>query len=232
VVVPGFRISKWCLAAMLLVALAATANAFPVFYTAPQVFDTGLQRTNRTVTNLVFDKFDPSLGILTDVHIKLDAYGEVGYSITDLGGTGLEFQMMADVTVQIADPLGGPPLALTVPNVSDIARSVGPFGTYGSPGWPARTLTGTNSTGDLVYTDAAILTLFGGPGLISLPTWASIAYSMNADNDNSNSITSRYIGKGTVYYSYTVPVPEPATATLLLGGVACLLIGAIRRRKA
>ena len=110
------------------------------------------------------------------------------------------------------------------------------FGTYSTPGFTnvpiVRSLTGTNSTADIVYTAPSILTLFQGPGTINLPVSGSIRWNFEADGDAQTGISSRYIGTATLFYDYTpadTPTPEPGTFALLLGGLGLLGVGILRR---
>lgn len=224
-----------CRALLIALFLIATANA-TTLYTAPQTFDTGLKATTGQFTNLTFAEFDPTLGTLTSVHIQLAGYAEAGYTFTDLSGDTNNFQFTGIVTVRLANPTDpSSPLAVAIPALSDIPRSVAAFGTYSTPGFNnipiVRSLTGTNSTSELVYTAPSILTLFQGPGSINLRTSGSISWNFAANGDASTAISSRYIGTATVFYDYTpnTPTPEPGTYALLLGGVGLFGIGLLRR---
>ena len=217
--------------------LIATANA-TTLYTAPQTFDTGLKRTsNVQFTNLTFAEFDPTLGTLTSVHLQLAGYAEAGYSYLDLSGDTNHFQFTASVTVKLANPSDpSSPLAIIIPTLSDSPRAVAALGTYSTPGFTnvpiVRSLTGTNSTADIVYTAPSILTLFQGPGTINLPVSGSIRWNFEADGDAQTGISSRYIGTATLFYDYTpadTPTPEPGTFALLLGGLGLLGVGILRR---
>jgi hypothetical protein len=216
--------------------MVAAGNATTI-YTAPQIFDTGLKTTTGAITNLTFAMFDPSLGALTDVYIQLDGYAEAGYQFTDLSGATNDFQFIGDVTVTLANPLDpAHPLAVTIPALSDVPRSVVASGTYSSPGFTnipiIRSLTANNSTGTIDFTASSVLAMFQGPGTINLPASGSISWNFHANGDAQTGVSSRYIGSATLYYGYTPlsDLPEPGTYGLLLGGLGALGALAMRRR--
>lgn len=230
---------KLLVAAAVCVLSAANASA-AISYTAWQTDSTGVRRTGGAGdTNLTFNQFDATLGTLHNVEFKLDGTAWATYSYTDLSGSTNNFQFLASETIKIADPTNSAnSLAVAIPNMGDIARTVAGFGNYSVPGYPDPILglTGTNSssvTCDGACLTSALATYFTGSGTVDLLASGAIANNTTSDNDNNNSVISRWQGDLAVRYSYEaapVAVPEPASLALVGLGIAGIALS--RRRRA
>jgi len=218
--------------------LLASPSWATTFFTPVQTQSLNLLDTDQSLHSLVFNKFNPSLGTLTDLHIAISANAYATYLFQNLTNSTAHIHFQSDVTVHLENPIDpNTPLVVTIPNVSDIIRTVGSFASYTSPGWPGNyadpnVLTGSNSNFADYYApaDAAILALFNGNGQISLDVEGEIDWSVNADRNGLSGVLSAYSPTVQIYYSYDVTdVPEPASLAFV--GAGLLGLGFARRRK-
>lgn len=223
---------------ILLPSLLAVAASAATIYTPVQTVASGYRDTNGLTSSLNIGQFDGSLGTLTEVIITLAGDARGAYSYTNLATSAQSFTFQANVTVTLGSPVGGSPLAVTIPQLSDSQRTVGASGsgtaTYSTPSFPTLTLSGANSVGPTTFTNPSILAAFTGNSVVALPLMGKITWDWNGTGNASTTVLSDYQGTVTVQYGYVVgdETPEPSTYAFMLGGFGLLGAGLIRRRKA
>jgi hypothetical protein len=207
--------------------LATTSAMATTLLTSIQTNTTSASQTNDSTSTLGFTKFDPSLGTLTSVHVTIGGFEETGYTVTDQSNSSNNYTFTNAVVVSLK--VGSITLAQALPTVS-ASGSLTAGGTQTSPGYPARNLTNTAGSGDMVYTDAATLLLFNGPGSINLISSAHSNNAFSADGDVANQVSTRYVGTATLQYDYTQTSTTPEPMTLTLMGSALVGIGLLRKK--
>jgi hypothetical protein len=214
-----------------LLVLAAALVAVPAVYgdttSGPFTTTTPISYTLTDWTgSLSFAKFDSSLGALTEVDMTINGAMRTVLTVTNNSPQGSSGTAKTELQMSVQDPGANftpPQLDFFSPN---FVFNLGPNGSVTSG-----TLTKTASDTQ-VYTTAAILSEFNGPGTIVCPastftqTW--IAY--NGGNADAVQVTDGSL-TGTVTYHYN-PVPEPGTLGLLLAGAACLVAFGWQKRRA
>lgn len=237
-----FTKTKIACAVLAVAASAFSVESFAVIqYTPWQSATTGTRQTgNSGDINLSFSQYDPAVwgAPLHNVEISLTANGYATYEYEDISGNTNNFQFIGDITVNVANPVAVGNLVVTIPNLTDIPRSVGPNGLFQYAGFPNPLLglTGTDSDGPIEYSGLsltpALAAYFTGAGSVNLLAEGDIAFNFNGNNDASNTVLSRWDGEVQVRYSYDVPsnVPEPVSLSLI--GVGLAGLGFARRRKA
>jgi hypothetical protein len=228
------------IAGLLAGGLALNASA-AIQYTPWQAQDTGLQGTTGAVTTLTFDQYnaaDYGGSALHNVELMLDGVGYVTYQYLDASNADNTFTFIADITITVDDPTSADDLIVTIPEVTDIERTVGPLGTYTAPGYgPPQdfdsALQATDSAA-ATYVGAtltpALVALFAGTGTVDLDTSATIANLTVSSGDNDTFLRSRYSGTVSVRYSYQ-PAETPEPSTMLLFGAGLAGAGALARRR-
>ncbi|MFO0949998.1 MAG: PEP-CTERM sorting domain-containing protein [Isosphaeraceae bacterium] len=224
----------------LLTARAPEAAAAPVTATSSQTLTIGPLPTDwqtatasrparpTSITPLLFDKFDPSLGDLLSVTIS--AKGTFQHQVS------MTFVSPSTITVTAEGNRG----IVTLPDGSHQLTIMAPDDpvtqTYNGPTFPKTiqpaptTVNGT--AGPLVLTSPADLAMFKAVATgekIDLPANAAARSSFFSDSGNgSGSVTTRAAVEVTVTYEYAVPEPS----TFAAFGVVALTLVAVRRRRA
>jgi len=264
--VRAIGLGLFCLAVLFLGESKAIAAVNPIVTTPDQVHG-----INPTVPNwspstpsllgqnpLVFDKFDPSLGQLQSVNVK------VTYTTTE--SVSMNFTTAATITLRSAStqaPNQGTTIMVNGPdpnvNLATISAPVFTYTkTYGGPGQtlpqsfsndptkfqpgspffltpdgqPGNTNSIFNTNQNLSITDPNMLALFTGTGTFGLPVFANggTSFSTSSGNGSGRIVT---LASVSVALSYTYVVPEPSSVALLgLGGVGIVVAGGLRRRRA
>ncbi len=170
-------------------------------------------------STLEFPKFDPALGTLVSVQLKIDAACDTVLSITNNSAKTSKGWAVSEVMITVQDAgnnLVDPAVDLMTPmyNFTLAAGGSVTSGTLHAAG-----------TSDDLYVAPAVLAAFTGTGTIPLTastqTFTILAY--NGGNTSATQTTSASAG-GTVIYEYQVP--EPITLSLLALGLPFL-----RRRR-
>lgn len=256
----------FCLAVLFLGGSSAIADVLPIVSTPVQV-----ESIRPTIPNwdqntpslagqnpMVFDQFDPNLGQLQSVNLK------IGFSTTEL--VNMKFTTAATMILRSSSqqsPNQGTSISLNGPGPGSLLATLSApvltyTRTYGTAGqlFPrdfsndqARFQPGSqffltpdgqpnnfggrfDETRDLAITDPRLLSLFTGTGTVGLPVSATggTFFSTSSGNGAGSILTFASV---TVALSYTYAVPEPSSVALLgLGGIGIVLAGGLRRRRA
>jgi hypothetical protein len=184
-----------------------------------------LQSTN-FMTSVTLPKFDPSLGTLDKVTLKLSGHveGMAQFESLDADPATVEMELAAEIKLQRPDLstlVITLPLVMTTDNVTAFDGMIDFGGTSGKS-YPLLTADDMNSVMTMSMMDLA---LFTGPGNIMLPVMATGASTGSGAGNLLLQFSTSASANVMVTYDYTVP--EPATASLLgLGAFA-----AVRRRR-
>ena len=210
--------------------------------TTPQTLSVTLRPTDYA-TNLVFNKFDVSLGTLTEVEFTLTGHisGSAAFENTAHAGATVNMQLRADIS--LARPVGSQiDLASVVASTTD---QTGAFdGTIDFAGTSGKTYSNLSAdqTKSVTLSSNSDVSLFQGPGTISLGFSAIGQSSATGLGNLVTKFTSSASANATLIYLYTrlgnpvgqgggqgAQVPEPSSIALTaIGGLAILL--ATRRR--
>jgi len=184
-----------------------------------------LQSTN-FMTSVTLPKFDPSLGTLDKVTLKLAGHveGMAQFESLDADPATVDMELAAEIKLQRPDLstlVITLPLVMTTDNVTAFDGMIDFGGTSGKS-YPLLTADDMNSVMTMSMMDLA---LFTGPGNIMLPVMATGASTGSGAGNLLLQFSTSASANVMVTYDYTVP--EPATAGLLgLGALA-----SVRRRR-
>lgn len=197
----------------------------------------GLTNTNVS-TNLVFDKFDPTLGALSQIIFNLNGHveGTASYEYTSANPSTTPITLTLRASISLTRPDGSNILA-SIPLASRIASDVPAFdGVLDFSGTSGRTF--TDLTGDtqesIISRSAVDLATFTGPGTISLAISAiGNSISTGSGNYSTRFTTMASASVGVTYvFRARQDVPEPASLVLIsCGGVGLLLARRAHRRR-
>lgn len=193
----------------------SAANADIIMFT-----DTvALQPTN-FMSSVTLPKFDPNLGTLDKVTVKLTGHveGMAQFESLDADAAMVTMELAAEVKLQRPDMstlVVTLPLIMTLDNVTAFDGVIDFGGTSGKS-YPLLTADDTNMFSTMSMMDLA---LFTGPGNIMLPVMATGASTGSGAGNLLLQFSTNASANVMVTYDYTVP--EPATAGLLsLGAFA------------
>ena len=230
--------SKFVLGAVALLGAASVGHAasesFSISFPGPG--NTQYQITN-WATTLAVSKFDPSLGVLQSIDYSLTGRvtGTVGFENRDAQAATIKTDLRANVVLTRPD---ASQLVATLPDASNTTMVSAYDGTNDDGGASGRTFAAGPAadtetfTGDTMPSDFTLFTgTRGAPGTISLPVSASANSSATGAGNISSDFTTMAGADLTVTYNY-LPVPEPGTVALTLGGLGALLgVQRLRRRR-
>jgi hypothetical protein len=217
--------------------LAATPGSATADQTVPQSQSVALQSTD-WASNLVFNKFDSTLGTLTGVEFTLTGHlqGTAAYENTAYADATVNLLLRAVIT------LGSTPTTAitTVTLVSATTDHAGPFdGTIDFAGTSGKTYgaLSADKSVSVVLSDAASLALFTGTGSILLPISAIGTSAASGLGNLLTRFSTSASSSATLVYDYAPPtnpsgqdVPEPTSLVLAACGGLGLLVLSRRRR--
>jgi hypothetical protein len=218
-----FTRTAWCcllaLILTLVVSSVVSANTSGPFTTTTPKAST---KTDWTA-GLAFPKFNSALGTLLSVELKITAAYDTVLTITNNASSASNGWAKTELVVNVEDAgsnLVYPVLDMLTPQYN-FSLAPGQFVTTGN--------IHKSGSSDNIYTSAAVLAAFNGPGTITLNadtmTFAVISYT----GGNTDAVQSTYASAtGTVTYEYAVPEPS---GLLVLGPAFLGMLGMIRRRR-
>ncbi len=214
------------LALAITAALAATFGASANAVTTTSIsFDTSTPVT-LTLTdwnsNLLFHKFDTSLGTLVSVTLDFSSSLQTVLTVTNSSSSASSGTAQTELQVTIQDASNG----LNAPQM-DVLSNAYSYSLDPNENVQSGTLTKTGSSHD-VYSSSIILAEFSGTGNISLPVGTFTQTLLaNTGGNTAAAQTTSASATGTVTYTY-IPVPEPSTALLGLCGLG--MVAGFKRR--
>lgn len=213
-----------------LICIPTLASATTISYpTTTPVASTTLTDWEHT---LAFQKFDASLGTLTQVELYLSSGMDTIITVTNNSPSSSSGHAKTEVFLSVQDSGG---LILDAPQIDkpfpgglgfsySLAAYPGPGNSTISP------LYSVSASSDSFYTDAPLLAEFTGSGNILLNansnTYSVISYTGGVAE--ASQVTHAGLD-GTVTYTYT-PAPIPVPSTVLLLGSGLVGLGLLRRR--
>lgn len=206
----------WMLAAMATCAMAASISyttSTPVPYS-----------TTDWTSNLLFQKFNPSIGALYQVDITINAAIKTTLTITNDAASSSTGYAKTEMVVTVTDPLA---LVSIAPDLLSPA-----FNYNLAPGQQVVSGLLTKSGSDMgSWTDAAVLAEFTGAGDISMlaGTYTQTLLANTGGNTAASQVTQA-MATGTVTYYYNEIVPEPTSLSILGSALLGTLAFARRRR--
>jgi hypothetical protein len=218
---------RWILGLVIL-AVPAAADAASISYTD----SISLATTNWT-DSVSIQKFDPSLGTLTNVEIELigSVLGTARAESLDAQAAQITLNLAATITLTRPDMSV---LAVALPVSASVFNATAYDGVIDFGGTSGITLPGlTSSDSDTIISPppASDLALFTGVGTILLPVMANGSSSASgAGNLITQFNTQASASVKVTYYYDAAVVPEPASVAMAAMGVIGVGGLALRRR--
>jgi hypothetical protein len=221
---------RLCRIAIVCVALVGLAVSLVKADTLTYNYSITLQSVGWT-EDMIIPKFDPTLGTLNSITFTLQGTvtGDAKFESRDKDPSTVTMDLAAKIELQRPNNstlVQIIPLAATSDNVTAYDGTTDFGGTSG------KTYTGLSAT----QTDSSVspppagdLTLFTGPGNITLKVKARSASDASGPGNLVTQFSTNAGALATVVYDYT-PVPEPTGMIAMLAGFGGL-VGFIRRRR-
>lgn len=181
--------------------------------------------------NLVFNKFDPSQGTLTEVDFSLtgNVVGSAQFENTSGASATIKMQLRADLKLVRPD---NSVIITTIP-IANTSDTVGAYdGVTDFAGSSGRSYTNLSAslTNTGFTTTGSDLALFAGPGTVTLPLSATGTSFASGAGSLVAVFNTQAAGSATITYTFT-PVPEPSSLFLTAMGGGAVLVGLFRHRK-
>lgn len=209
------------IAAALAATFGASANAATVSFDTSTPVTLTLTDWN---SNLLFQKFDTSLGTLVSVTLDFSTTLQTVLTVTNSSTNASAGTAQTELQITVQDAS----LGLHTPEI-DLLSSTFSYNLNQGDSVTSGTLSKDGSSHD-VYTLSTILAEFSGTGNISLPvsTFTQTLLANTGGNTAADQTTQASV-TGTVTYNY-IPVPEPSAALLSLCGLG--MVAGFKRKRA
>jgi hypothetical protein len=209
------------------------AQASPVT-TTQEVSSGVISNIKGTSGALDFAQFNSSLGTLLSVEVLLYSDLNSSFAVENKGGRATTFVLSSKSKVSL-NAGGLFTIGAVENNYNSSFAALGYDNLLDHGGSSGTTVTVTNQHGaptSVLLTDAGSLSAFTGNGFVHTTASGVGTTKITASGNIDTIASSSYSAYGKVIYTYALPVPEPETYAMLLGGLALMGVVARRRKSA